>query len=174
MIVLLAVALAPAAAPASPEVAPDPVEHRLSLTFDLLFLLAPVGEVTAELRVEESAVALLLGLGAYLELPFREIGAQVRHYWFGDFDRGLQLGAEARGFQTARSRTEYNLVGDATTTIEPATAIGGGPFLGAKYTFGTPLTLEAQLGAQFTFSMQDGEPTSQIAPLLNLNLGWSF
>lgn len=140
-----------------------PYDHKVSLTVSPIHLTIPVLELTGEARVHDRVgVAAVAGAGATTGVTVWELGAQGRYYPVGDFDHGMQLGAEVLG------------VGGGD---DGDTAVGAalGPFLGYKIAARFGLTFEGQLGVQYaTVRANGGDSDAGVAPLLNLNLGWSF
>jgi hypothetical protein len=178
----LATATAAGAAPAEDAVvkARDD-DRRFSLTFSPVHLVLPVVEVTGELRAADRVgVAVVAGAGTVPiegldERVFAyEIGAQGRFYLLGDFDGGLQVGAEALWLGASSDDV------DGVEAVAAGLAIG--PFAGYKHTFSFGLTLDGQVGAQYiaiAAEASDGDRTEteadqDVIVLLNLNVGWSF
>ncbi|MBU1240113.1 porin family protein [Myxococcota bacterium] len=177
-------AQAPVSAP-GPVVAPV-VQQRadlptLSITISPLLLILPIFEVTAEMRINpQMGVALIVGGGKVtVEEALREdytvtvyeIGAQYKYYVLGNFKSGLHLGAEMMFLKAS---------GDVNGTSAVAGGLSMGAFVGYKHTFSFGLTLEAQLGGQYYAVRAEAEDTndtaedSDLAFLLNLNIGYSF
>lgn len=173
------------AAPVAP--APAPIEdegHVVSITFSPIHLLFPIGEVTAEFRLGErmgiagivggGTITVTDGFGDSTTFTALEIGAQFRYYLVGDFDHGMQLGAEVL-FVHVSGEVDGGVTGTGS-------GLGVGPFVGYKYSAPFGFTFDAQLGiaavgigAQAT----DGTTTetrddSFLGVILNLNVGWSF
>lgn len=158
-----------------------------SLTISPFHLLGPVVEVTLEVRVSDSVgVAFVAGYG---RLNFNatdgelrtftvyELGTSIRYYAVGDFDGGMQLGAEVLwAHAVLDSSTSGSDVG-AT-----GAGVGVGPMIGYKYTADVGFTFDGQVGVQWlAFRGQAASSAdtttadqSSIIPLLNLNIGWSF
>ena len=116
-------------------------------------------EVATFNGIEEESILLLTG------------GAQARYYLLGDFRHGLQVGAELI----------YIYAGYDDPDIEvTAGGVSTGPFVGYKIAADFGLTFDAQLGFQYQFiGARDANSSataseSSLAPLLNLNVGWSF
>jgi hypothetical protein len=102
-----------------------------------------------------------------------EIGASARYYLLGDFDHGMQLGAEVL-------YVNVDVEGENVSGTGAGTALG--PFIGYKVSADFGLTFDSQLGFQFVVgrveaesggAMAEGEANA-VVPLLNLNLGWAF
>ncbi|MDY0060386.1 MAG: hypothetical protein RBU45_11285 [Myxococcota bacterium] len=189
----LALGLATTARAEEPAAAPAPADdgHFLSLTLSPIHLAMPVLEVTAEYRVlPKLGVAGFLGAGQYTQeteiggtvvdedtFLVLEVGAQVRYYVLGDFDHGMQLGAEV---------LYLHLSGDdlsSSTVSGSGAGVAVGPFLGYKIATRIGFTFDVQLGYQVILvSAEASNDQGQSAtsdetsgsPLLNLNVGWSF
>ena len=181
---------APAAQPAPPvqpaEPAPPAEEdlHDVSITFSPLHLLFPIGEITAEVRLADRiGVAAIVGAGTITyQDPFGpeqtftafELGAQFRYYLVGDFDHGMQLGAELLWVHVS-GEVEGGITGSGS-------GLAVGPFVGYKYSASFGLTFDAQLGvtaAGIGAQATDGTTTetrteTHVGVLLNLNAGWAF
>src|SRR5690606_23411722 len=122
-------------------------------------------------------IAGTLGGGRVLGVSVYEVGAQLCHYLTGDFDGGLHLGAEVQ-FLGAITRSDDS--GMETTAKGAGLAVG--PLIGWKWIGNSGFSFVAQGGFQY-FAMRaeasngvasaESEESS-FAPLLNLNLGWSF
>ncbi len=139
-----------------------------SATFSPIHLQFPVLEVTGEARLATKVSAAgILGVGKSDDVNLYELGAQLRYYMWGDFDGGLQLGAEV--VYVGATSDEVSAVAQGLTL---------GPFIGYKYVAGFGLTFDAQVGAQYiTLRGESGSVTeedSDIIPLVNLNVGWTF
>ena len=103
------------------------------------------------------------------------MGGQFRYYAIGDFGHGMQIGLEVlfrRVITSSMPDTTH------TTTLHLA------PFIGYKVLFHFGMTLDIQLGLEYApyhrieRPFAKGIPSTQgplhLAPLVNLNLGWSF
>lgn len=124
--------------------------RELSLTASPIHLITLLTlEVTAEKSLgEKHGLAGIVGAG-YPGVFIGELGMSYRYYVLGNFDKGMQIGAEGlMGFA------------DGVTVLQPSL------FLGGKCTAGGGFTLDGQAGG----SWLDGGP----ALMLNFNLGWSF
>ncbi len=165
--------------------------HALSFTFSPVHLASPILELTAEYKaLPQLGLAVVGGFGSTSvtseatnnshAFSVWEIGAQARYYALGSFSHGLQLGIE----------TLYTNISDDEIQDGPVliTAEGSsfslGAFAGYKIASKLGFTFEGQLGVQAGFFTAEArhDPTStsaeekdtKIAPLLNLNIGWSF
>src|SRR5690554_1840919 len=82
----------------------DEPTHIMSLTFSPSHLFTPVFEFTAEFKAHENWSFALIGGGGTTTVESEimgdptvsvwEAGGQLRYYVFGDFDHGMQIGAE--------------------------------------------------------------------------------
>lgn len=142
-------------------------------------------ELTGEYRVmDKLGLALVVGGGKittetttfFPEETYTvfEAGAQARYYVLGDFDHGMQLGAEALYLYVDRDEEDvYTASGDGLAI---------GPFIGYKIATNIGFTFDTQLGVQYVTAKADAtdgsstatEEDTDIIPLLNLNVGWSF
>lgn len=160
------------------------VERPLAITISPFHLFLPMAEVTAEYALAPKlGLAGILGFGQVStediygkESAFSvfEIGASGRYYLVGDFRHGLQVGLEALYMKVSGSVEDAFGVGEGLSI---------GPFVGYKYTASFGLTLELQGGAGYTLvgaeaSNDEGDSAtasdSQVLPIVNINLGWSF
>ncbi|MBI5516166.1 MAG: hypothetical protein HY909_20445 [Deltaproteobacteria bacterium] len=158
----------------------QPMRQRASITFSPIHLILPMFEVTGEFALRPRvSVAGILGLGAIKvsgeTFGIFEIGAQGRFYVLGDFTHGLNLGVELLylGISNAGSSSGF---------LANGAGLSLGPLLGYKLATRVGFTLDIQGGAAFVVAgarASGGGTTatasqSQIIPVLNLNLGWSF
>jgi hypothetical protein len=155
----------------------DEVDHGFSLTVSPLHLLAPMLEITGELRLADSIGVALIGGGGSVQIAETQFavvegGAQFRYYVFGTFDHGMQLGAEMMYVHVSGD----DIANTGITGRGQGLAIG--PFVGYKIATDVGFTFDAQLGAQGIVARGEaGNQTaddSAVAVLLNLNVGWSF
>jgi len=144
-------------------------------------LILPVGEVMAEFNVNgKLGVAGILGggsitakdsFGTEIKGTVFEVGAQGNYYLWGDFRKGLHLGAEA-----------LYLYADMESNGVTATGAGLSlsAYVGYKHTFSFGLALLLQVGYGYTVvsakaeGESDSESDSKGLLLLNLNVGWTF
>ena len=161
--------------------------HQFALSFSPIHLIFPFVELTGELKIKNKlGIALVAGVGqletmrttptGVTEDHFSafEIGAQGRYYVVGDFNHGMQLGAEAMYLYVATDATDSFSASGSSLAI--------GPFVGYKLATRLGFTFEAQLGLlyaalQTEASMPGISSTAEqrtVLPLLNLNAGWSF
>lgn len=163
-------------------------ERTFSLTMSPIHAALSIFEFTGEYAV--SPKFGVAGIGGYggLELdktdgttttkediPVLELGAQAIYYPWGNFNGGMQVGAELlwlKLFIPEEENVEVSVNGVAI-----------GPMLGYKWVMGFGLTFDVQGGYQFLFAQakgNDAEGTEVEAstdtgiPLINLNAGWSF
>ncbi|MFT4976662.1 MAG: hypothetical protein ACI8S6_002567 [Myxococcota bacterium] len=150
-------------------------DFKVAVTASPIHLTIPLLEVTGEVKLAPKiSAALIAGYG----IPdgtdsVIELGAQGRYYVLGDFRSGLQLGAEAIYLRVSASDSGVTATGSGATF---------GPFVGGKWTADIGFTVDGQVGVQWSgisASATDGETTasaseSDMSPLININLGWSF
>ncbi len=174
----------PMAPPVLVVAAQKPPLRSFALTISPLHLVLPVVELTGEFRVgEKMGIAAVLGAGSVTikdamanEVAFKafEVGGQFRYYLLGNFRHGMQVGAELLYFKVS---------GNVRSITGMANGFTMGPFVGYKFTSRMGLTFDTQIGieragiAASAYSSA-GETasvsTSRWAPLLNINIGWSF
>ncbi len=151
------------------------VEHAVSLTFSPIHLILPVFEVTGEFAVAPKiSLAAILGVGSVssdgISATVFEVGGQFAYYLVGNFDHGMQLGAEV---------LYLGLSGDdVETSGTTAVGLAVGPFVGYKLATDFGFTFMAQLGVEYVVARAESSSSSSseksFIPLLNLNIGWSF
>lgn len=168
-------------------VAPSALAHSLALTISPLHLISPIFEVTGEVRLADRfGLALIAGAGsmesevtdafggtATESFAVWEAGASARYYLLGDFDHGMQLGAEL---------LYVNVDVDGETVSGTGNGLAIGPFIGYKVSSGIGFTFDSQLGFQYLTSGAEAESggetaesdDSAVIPMLNLNVGWAF
>lgn len=135
----------------------DEDERVVTLSISPLHLTIPMFEATGEFRVgENKSVAAIAGVGSEGKVALYEVGAQVRQYVIGDFDTGVNLGAEAKWGNA-------NYMG----ATSPSATLG--PFVGGKLTLAL-FSLELQGGGQVVWRDQE----FAFGPLLNVQAGVSF
>ena len=165
--------------------------RRHSITISPYHVVSPIIEITGEYKVApKTGMAAIVGFGSvdvtvyegnlnwsHHTLTAFELGASLRYYLIGDFDHGMQIGAEMLYAHVAGTFDRYEAEGVGS-------GLAFGPFVGYKVAFGFGLTLELQGGAQYLISrarassltsdqgavVTDGE----IVPLVNANIGWTF
>jgi hypothetical protein len=142
----------------------DDNDHSVTISISAMHLTVPMVEAMGEFRLADTrSVAVIGGLGGKEGYPVWDVGGQVRQYVIGDFDTGINLGAEAK-WETA----DY-LKPDAWDYPTQG-RLAAGPFVGAKLTLAL-FSLEAQGGGQIVWT-PGGD--LDIGPLLNVNAGVSF
>lgn len=163
-------------------------ERTFSLTMSPVHLAFPIFEFTGEYAV--SPKFGLAGIGGYgstdleksdgtttttEEIPVLELGAQAMYYPWGDFNGGMQVGAELLWIKVFIPEEEGVTVS--------ANGVAIGPLAGYKWVTSFGLTFVVQGGYQFLFAQAKAknsagdEIESSVdsgIPLLNLNVGWSF
>jgi hypothetical protein len=160
------------------------VPRPVSVTFSPIHLGFPVLEVTAEAAINPKfGVAGILGYGSMslsngfeeIDLPVFEIGAQANYYALGDFDHGMQLGAELLWVKISFD--------DDDNVSAEATGLAFGPLIGYKVISSAGFTFLLQAGyqkviveaeASDNYGNSDEESKSDGIPLVNINFGWSF
>jgi hypothetical protein len=163
-------------------------EHKLSITLSPIHLALPMVELTGEYAVQRKVGAAgIVGvgqvtvedsLGSESTFTALELGAQGHYYALGDFDHGLQLGLEALYLYVSGDS-------DSDSSVSGTGAgLALGPYVGYKFAASFGLTFNAQAGVQYLVVKADAEDAdtgetaedgdSEVIPLLNLNVGWSF
>lgn len=138
--------------------AAEPRTHHLSLTIDLVDLPGPLVTGGAELALTPRASLVGHGgLGGNEGIALYEIGADVRGYFAGDFDRGLYVSGGI-GLTNAMPLAP----GLTATTYEGD--------LGGKVTLPVGLTLEGAVGLAAYTAPELGV----LSPTLKVGVGWSF
>ncbi|PKN57189.1 MAG: hypothetical protein CVU56_12375 [Deltaproteobacteria bacterium HGW-Deltaproteobacteria-14] len=179
---LVALLASPAAAyrATAVDAQPEGPLHSVSVTLSPLHLVLPVLELQGEFAVgPQMGVSLILGYGSvsvsdgFTTEAFSvfEIGGQFAYYALGDFDHGLQIGAEVLYLGvSADADSQFGGVFGRGLSLAP--------FVGYKVAADFGLTFQAQVGpAFFVVSAESGtesEEQAAIGVMLNLNLGWSF
>ncbi len=151
--------------------------HSVALTFAPFQTIVGVAQVSVEGRLARKfGLAGIVGGGSYYNpfvlynidgrIPVFTAGVSPRYYLVGDFDHGMQLGAQ---------------VMTAVAWASGATGVGvaGGPYIGYKFTAPIGFTLEVQGGAQYGYASASASASrtataSGVLPLANINLGWAF
>lgn len=173
--------------PPPPPPEPPAPKRNVSLTISPLHLIFPIVEATLEVRAHDRfSVAGTFGIGSVpvdngngttTKLAAYEVGGQLRGYATGDFDGGLELGAQLLYVHVASDDLQpgYKVSGTGA-------GFGVGPFVGYKLMTRGGFTFDAQGG--FQYIAVHAEASSQgstssgsdsaIKPLLNLRVGWSF
>lgn len=166
--------------------------HHVALSLSPIHLLLPVVEVQGEYLFHDSfSAALILGYGKVdatvtrtysngavdketITFDVFELGAQFRGYFWGGSEGGAYAGAEVVYLQVDGELDDVVGVAAGTTI---------GPFVGYKWTWDN-FFIDLNGGVQFlavaaeaedqSSGERDGEESSEVGPLLNFNLGWSF
>lgn len=157
-------------------------QHKTSLTISPYHLTLPIVELTAEFRMTpDVGVAGIVGVGSYEGASVWEFGGQCNYYLVGDFDHGMQIGAE---IQYMTMSDEGSVFDEQVSWVGRGLALS--PMLGYKYAAGFGLTLNVQAGVAFIIANTDVERESDFsssqgsyerdgtAIMSNLNIGWSF
>ena len=171
--------------PPSAKPAPKPSDDRaLTIMWAPIRLVIPLVEFTGEYRVADKVgVSLQLGGGRRtltqsmtdIKGTEYEVGAQGRYYLLGSFTHGMELGAELL--------EEYVKLDEPLPANIVAAAAGGltaGAFAGYKIATHFGFTFEGQVGARYLVMEPAvtgmGKPMldSRWAPILHLNIGWTF
>ena len=148
-----------------------PEGYANALTVSPVHFLGQTLKLTYERRLADKvSFSVAGGVGYHNDLLWLGT-AQFRFYALGDFNHGLMLGAEGIVSQAPLLQLSF----DFDTFSFPdwskeSFGYGGGAFLGYKFTAEVGFTLELQAGANFLFIGS----RSGLAPMANLNLGWSF
>lgn len=163
----------------------DEDDRRVYLSISPLHLLAPVVELTGEVRVHRKiGVAAIGGYGAVRAEPggprfsVWEVGGQFVGYPVGHFDHGMQLGAEVLyvGVSGADGAGSVKVSGAGD-------GLAAGPFVGYKLATKVGFSFNVQGGVQYMMARAEASSTSgatasasdsRVIPLLNINAGWSF
>lgn len=132
-------------------------EKSVTVSVSPLHLAIPMFEGMGEFRTGEAqSVAVIGGIGSDQGETLYEVGGQVRQYVIGDFDTGINLGAEATA-------------GNANYQGFDDMRVSGGPFIGGKLTLAL-FSLDVQGGGQVVWRNNQ----LVLGPLVNLNAGVSF
>jgi len=173
----------------APTAQPKPKEEprelrRAYVSFSPVHLVFPVVELTAEVRLHPRiGIAAIGGFGnvkaSGLSIPIWEAGGQFVAYPVGDFDHGMQLGAEALYMGASAQKSEAG-----TTVTASAAGLSTGAFVGYKLATRVGFTFNLQAGVAYLTASGDAKATgssatatasaSTWAPLVNANVGWSF
>jgi hypothetical protein len=168
---------------------PSDSEEIFSLTISPLLLIFPIVQLTGELQVAPHVgVSVIAGYGtidsttidsssASFRFKAYEIGGRVAWYPLKKF-KSLQLGGQLMYLKVDTDGPVDNngLSGTAAGTTF-------GPFVGYKLVTAGGFTFLAQLGVQYLVAQaeahdntgaSDSNQDNRFAPLLNLDVGWSF
>jgi hypothetical protein len=148
----------------------------------------PFFEVTGEVRVlPKMGVAAIGGAGGVnvpnlvgggsTKVSLWEVGGQIVGYPIGDFDHGMQVGAEVLylGAKADANAGEVKVTGSGT-------GLATGAFVGYKLATKVGFTFNVQGGVSYLAVRADANSSSssahaekaEFAPLVNANIGWSF
>ena len=131
--------------------------HTITLSISPLYLMVPMIELTAEFRVEDTrSWTVFGGVGRWGSDPIYDVGGQVREYVLGDFDDGINLGAEV-------------MYSNVNWTGKYDKNVAFGPFVGGKISISL-FTVELQGGGHVVIDRD----SIQLAPLINFTTGISF
>src|SRR5664279_6241523 len=165
--------------------ADDEPERHWTIMVAPLRAIIPLGEITAEYAITPKLGASIeLGAGQRTisagsdDATGTEIegGAQVRYYALGSFRHGMELGGE---FLEEHVMFQEPLPGPIVGAAAGGATLGA--FVGYKIITHVGFSFEAQLGARYL--IVDPQITGQAtgvpafdkwAPLLHINVGWSF
>ena len=160
-------------------------DKHISIMWAPIRLAIPVFEVTGEYAINQKlGVSVELG-GGQRSVSLNadtakgteiEGGAQVRYYAIGSFRHGMEVGAE---FLEEYVKFSEPLPGNIVGVAAGGATVG--PFIGYKIATRVGFTFEAQLGARYlvvepgiTGQSSCVPAFDKWAPLLHLNIGWSF
>lgn len=170
--------------PPPPPPPPPPPVRNVSLTASPIHLVLPILELTGEIRAQDwLGVALIGGYGTIsLETTTGndtanayELGGQLSIYPLEPFESLLF------GFEVLWVKLDTDNY-DNSSISASAAGVAMGPMVGYKYIADGGFTLFVQGGAEYiTGRAEASDDTSnasvedsEIIPLLNFNLGWSF
>lgn len=181
-------------APSTSEPPPPKPQHAVSLTFSPLHLIFPELKGMVEVKIDPKfSVAVLGGIGSIkvdstVTGPYGttsssdrftvwELGGQATYYPVGDFEHGMQLGAQVEYLKVALDN------GANATVLGSGSGVAMGPFIGYKLATRVGFTLDLQGGVAYVAAKADASSTdgssahkegSSVVPLVNLHIGWSF
>jgi hypothetical protein len=164
----------------------------MSLSLNPILLAFPDGplyQLTGEFKAHDNwGVAVVGGGGAMttedgFDYTRWELGGQLDYYVLGNFDHGMQLGAQVL-YQSADAEVSDGAISAQAT----ASGVRAGPFIGYKIITDIGFTFNGQLGAAVDTASGEGTASSSetgvevtaedsdsaLVPLLRLNVGWSF
>lgn len=155
-------------------------DRHVSLTLDLPYLTLPVAKGALEVELApKTSLVVAAGFGRIrdeatdmlgINMRYYEIALQGRYYVLRGLRHGLALGPEVRHGRADVSNgyVESSVIGAVGTAI--------GAIVAYKYVARGGLTIDLSAGAAyFSADGEDDEHNqSQVVPLLNLNLGWTF
>lgn len=172
--------------PPSPDKVADPEDslRTVYVGFSPLHLILPMFVANAEVKLAKHfGVGAFGGFGTIqfdgYKFKVWEAGGQFLAYPVGDFDHGMQLGAEVMYKGVTLDEAPKSIV----EVKGAASGLGISPLIGYKYATKVGFTLTVQGGVTFyavqaNASDNNGNTAAKsdqlIAPLLNFNIGWSF
>ncbi|MBW8886342.1 MAG: hypothetical protein JF616_01185 [Fibrobacteres bacterium] len=168
--------------PSTRESADEHPMQYVSLTFSPLSLLIPEGEIGIEMRkYEKLGLGVVAGAGRItqvspgvkLHLSIYDLGIQANYYAVGSFRHGMQLGFRGVYEHFANPFVHQLPISGSNFKL--------GSWVGYKYVMKVGLTFQTQIGCQYIWNHEsDGieggtnSKSESLAPLLELDLGWSF
>lgn len=172
----------------------DEQTRLMSLSWNVIQMAHPYGpmyQFTGEFKgANEWGAGLLGGYGTMTTdnndaFSKWEVGAQGNYYLLGNFDHGMQLGA-----QVVYESVEGEAAEGTVSAVGTGSAWRMGPYIGYKIITDVGFTFNGQLGAQYLTGGEveatatdsqtgdtasaSGEIEDQWGGLLRLNIGWSF
>lgn len=154
-------------------------QQRASWTISPFHLVLPVVEITGEFAIEkrqDMSMGGILGYGSYDGASIFEIGLQYNYYALGNFQHGMQIGAELLYVNGSPSSSSPGYVNANGASL--------GTYLGYKAAADFGLTFNAQGGiallvysraqAGYYYGVSGYRTAVELGPLVNLNIGWSF
>lgn len=156
--------------------------HTVGISFSPLHLVFPVGELQVEVFLSERFTLAVIGGfgrvtaelsdGSEADFDVVELGGQFRWYFYGGAEEGAVLGAELLYAKVDGEVDDVRGVGDG---------LAPGIFAGYKWTWDN-FFIDLNGGVSFISveaEASDGDETetreeTEVGPLVNFNLGWSF
>ena len=154
--------------------APSEVDdgHMVTVLWSPLYSAFSLHQFTVEARLgSKFGLAAIGGLGTVAydgqQVSIKELGGRAQVYLVGDFDLGLQLGAQALYFDATATRVIEGGSVDASGTAKA----GGQYFVGSG-----EATAHSVLAARYggPASVTRAQNAAMWLPILNVNVGWSF
>lgn len=157
--------------------------RNVSLMVDGLSLLSDIVQLQGEFQIsDDMSFGVLLGAGnvrgssADSSYSLLLAGAQFNYYLLGDFEEGLQIGAQALYSST-------NILANKTFLYENGRVLSLTPYAGYKLVLASGLTMNAQagVGASTPVFIPTGAGTDQntvykwhVSTRIHLSIGWSL
>lgn len=157
--------------------------RNVSLMVDGLSLLSDIVQLQGEFQINDNmSFGILLGAGnvqgssADSSYSLLLAGAQFNYYLLGDFEEGLQIGAQALYSST-------NILANKTFLYENGRVLSLTPYAGYKLVLASGLTMNAQIGvgASTPVFIPTGAGTDQntvykwhVSTRMHLSIGWSL